>query len=165
MAKIELKGMEEYTKKLRQLGEDGGKICKAAVFDGADQIADAIRASIESMPTIGKQEAVIAWRNKEPVSGITVEQKQGLLQGLYLKKMRDEGGFIYTQVGFAGYNSVETQKYPSGQPNSLIARSMESGSSARRKKPFVRPAANKAKAAAQSRMEKKIVEMIDNIMN
>lgn len=165
MAKIELSGLDDYMAKLQKLGQDGPKICRAAVFEGADEVADAIRAKIEEMPTTKDKAAIIAWKQETPISTITEDQKRGLLKGLYLKKMREEGGFIYTQIGFSGYNTTKTQKYPNGQPNALIARSVESGSSARPKKPFVRPTVNAVKATAVARMQGKLIEMIDNIMN
>ena len=165
MAKIEMSGMDEYMAKLRKLGAAGPKICKAAVFEGGDELADAIRAKIEAMPTTEDKAAIIAWKQETPVSEITEDQKKGLLDGLYLKKMREDSGFIYTQIGFSGYNNTKTQKYPNGQPNALIARSIESGSSARQKKPFIRPTVNSVKAAAVARMQGKLIEMIDNIMN
>ena len=165
MAKIEMTGLDEYMAKLRTLGEDGKKICRAAVYEGGDALADTIREKIEAMSTIEPTDAAIAWRQNRPIGAITEKQKDGLLDGLYLKKMGEDNGFIYTQVGFAGYNEVKTAKYPNGQPNAMIARSIESGSSARPKKPFVRPAANAVKGEAQARMESKFIELVDKIMN
>ena len=165
MAKVELTGLDDYMAKLRTLGEAAPKICKAAVYEGGDELADAIREKIKSMPTIEDKQAEIAWKQDRPVAHITEAQKAGLLAGLYLKKMDEDGGFIDTQIGFSGYNKTKTRAYPQGQPNALIARSMESGSSARQKTPFVRPTVNAVKGTAAARMGKKLIEMIDNIMN
>lgn len=165
MAKIEMTGLDDYMAKLRAVGADGKKICRAAAFEGGDEVADAVRAKIESFSTVNDYTVIAAWRADKPMADLTEAQKEGLLDGLYLKKMGEENGFIYTQIGFSGYNSVQTAKYPNGQPNALIARSIESGSSARPKRPFVRPTVNAVKAAASARMAAKIVEMIDNIMN
>lgn len=164
MATIEFTGIDEYAAKLRALGKAGTSICRAAVYDGAAVLADAVRQKIESLPTIEPKEAVIAWWNEIPVRGITQEQKDGLLDGLHVQRIRDENGFICTEVGFAGYNSVETRKFPGGQPNALIARSMESGSSARDKQPFIRPTVNQVRGAAETAMEIKINDMISKIM-
>ena len=46
------------------------------------------------------------------------------------------------KLGFDGYNKVKTRKYPQGQPNAMIARAVESGSSVRKKNPFIRRAVN-----------------------
>lgn len=165
MAKIEMTGLDEYMKKLDQLGAEGKKICRAAVFEGGDELADAVRAKIQAMSTIDDTQATVAWKREIPVSSVTEDQKIGLLDGLYLKKMGEENGFIYTQIGFSGYNKTRTEKYPNGQPNALIARSVESGSSARQKKPFVRPTVNAVRDSAIARMQAKVIEMIGNIMN
>ena len=69
-------------------------------------------------------------------------------------------GNTNTKVGFAGYGTFPTKKYPKGVPNALLARSVESGSSVRKKAPFVRKAVNKSRDKAISEMEKKINESI-----
>lgn len=164
MAKIELQGMDDYAAKLEKLGRTGIAISKAAVYEGADEIADAIRASVQSLPTVEAKDAIVAWKAGRPTDGITEEQKQGLLDGLSIAKMRTEGGYVNTRVDFVGYNNVQTRAYPNGQPNAVIARAIESGSSARRKHPFVRKAVNSAKGRAQTRMGDKIKDMVDKIM-
>ena len=68
-------------------------------------------------------------------------------------------------MGFDGYNEVKTRKYPNGQPNALMARSIESGSSARDKYPFIRPAVQatrkQAIAAAEAKLDKKINDIFE----
>ena len=164
MATIEFTGIDEYSSKIRALGKAGFGICKAAVYDGADVVANAIRQRIEGLATIEDYEAIIAWSQEIPAHGITQEQKEGLLDGLHVRRIRNENGFICTEVGFSGYNTVETRKFPGGQPNALIARSMESGSSARDKQPFIRPTVNQVRGAAETAMEIKINDMINKIM-
>ena len=53
---------------------------------------------------------------------------------------------------------MKTKKYPKGQPNVLLARSIESGSSIAKKRPFVAPAVRKTKKAAEETMAKIIDE-------
>lgn len=164
MAKIEFKGIDEYAKQLAKLGQHSKGIIKAAVFEGADEVADAVRRSTSGVPTVSDLDAIIDWRKSSAADGLTAAQKQGLLDGLGLTDMRDEGGYIFTKLGFTGYNDVKTHAFPNGQPNSLIARSLESGSSARKKHPFVRPAVNSSKARAEQRMGNKIDEMLKKIV-
>lgn len=164
MAKIEFSGIDEYSAKLQKLGAAGIGICKAAVYEGADEVADAIRASVQALPTVDEKSAIAAWRSGKPTDGITEAQKQGLLNGLSVAKMQTDGGYVNTRIDFVGYNSVQTRAYPSGQPNAVIARAMESGSSARKKQPFVRKAANAARPRAEARMGDKIKDMVDKIM-
>lgn len=77
----------------------------------------------------------------------------------------DQKGFYNRKIGFDGYNQVVTRAYPKGQPNQLIARVVESGSSYMDKMPFVRPAVRRTKNAAIERMQQVIDEEIGNIMD
>ena len=81
-----------------------------------------------------------------------------------IAKFETDNGNVQTSVGFNGYNDIKTKKYPNGQPNQLIARVIESGSSYMDKTPFVRPAVNKVRKKAQEAMEEVIDEEFRQIM-
>lgn len=164
MAKIIMRGMDEYLKKLEALDVSRASIMKMAVYEGADEVADAVREAVKGLPEVKTSEAVVNWRQEVPVDGITKAQKDGLLDGLYVARMEEDLDSVYTTIGFDGYNRVKTKKYPKGQPNAMIARAVESGSSARRKTPFVRPAVNRVKERAVQRMADKLDETINQIM-
>lgn len=164
MAKIIMRGLDEYMKKLEALDVSRTAVMKVAVYEGADEVADAIREAIKALPEVKTSKAVSDWRQQVPVDGITKAQKDGLLDGLYVARMEDDLDSVYTTIGFDGYNRVKTKKYPKGQANSMIARAVESGSSARRKTPFVRPAVNRVKDRAIQRMADKLDETINQIM-
>ena len=164
MATIEFKGIDVYSKKLSKIGRDGVAICKMAVYEGADEVANAIRKSTERLPTISDVKAVAKWKKNEKIDCPTEKQKAGLVKGLNISPMKDDMGYIYTRVSFVGYNDVRTKAYPKGEPNAMIARSIESGSSARSSIPFVRPAIRSCKSVAVARMAKKVEELIYNIM-
>ena len=164
MAKIVMGGVDEYLKKLRELEVSQTAVLKMAVYEGADEVADAVREAVKGLPEVKTSEAVANWRQEVPVDGITKAQKDGLLDGLYVARMEEDLDSVYTTIGFDGYNRVKTKKYPKGQPNAMIARAVESGSSARRKTPFVRPAVNRVKERAVQRMADKLDETINQIM-
>lgn len=164
MAKIVMGGVDEYLKKLQELNVSATAVLKQAVYEGADEVADAVRAAVNGLPEVKTSEAVADWRQQVPVDGITKKQKDGLLEGLYVARMTDDLDSVYTTIGFDGYNDVKTKQYPKGQPNAMIARAVESGSSARRKTPFVRPAVNRVKERAIQRMADKLDETINNLM-
>ena len=77
---------------------------------------------------------------------------------------RDKNGFLHTKAGFDGYGSHPTKQYPQGVPNQLLARAVESGSSAREKTPFVRPAVTKTKKAAVEAMQAEIDKEIKKLI-
>lgn len=123
MATIEFKGIEAYAKMLTEMGQHSTGIIKAAVYEGADVVADAMRNAVGALPVISEHEAIKDWRQQRPSDGITAAQKQGLAEGLGLSPMKDEGGYIYTKAGFAGYNNVHTKLIPTdSQMRSLPGR-------------------------------------------
>lgn len=156
MAKLTIQGTDEYLKQLQIMDKEADGMIKRAVYEGAAVVLDAIEKSIESLPT---HDFVYVY-NDQDIRALTPAQKQGLLDGLGAAKMRNDNGFINTKIGFDGYNSVKTKKYPKGQPNSLIARAMESGSSVRPKTRFVtnavKPVVDRAEQAMANSLDKDI---------
>lgn len=139
MARITFKGLEEYEKKLSLLAKDTEQICGAAIYEGASIMADEIKAGIRSLPR---------------KTGVT---QDGLEKGFGISKLREDNGFYNVKLGFAGYNA-------NGEPNVMMARIMESGTSKVPKHPFVRPAVNRAKAAIQDKMAAVLDEEIEKRM-
>jgi phage protein, HK97 gp10 family len=158
MAKLEFTGIDEYLKQLNTLSDKGVGLCKRAVYDGAAVVAQAVQAEVNSLP--------VTDHNPEKGETLTVlsYERDGLLEGLGISKIKDDSGYINTKVGFDGYNRLRSKKYPNGHPNQMIARSIESGTSFRRKNPFMSRAIRAAKAKAIAAMDARFSEDIDKIM-
>ena len=71
--------------------------------------------------------------------------------------MQDQNGYLNVKIGFDGYNRTKTDQYPQGQPNQLVARGVESGTSWKQKHPFIWPAVTRARKKA----EEKMAEVLD----
>lgn len=155
MATFKFTGIDEYMNDLQTLGNKAEGLCKRALYDGAAVVADAVRAEVSSMPSTDV--------NTEPQQILDYE-KQGLLDGLGVSKMRNENGVIYTRVDFDGYNRLKSKQFPNGHPNSMVARAINSGTSRRPKNPFMNRAVKKAKAAAQKAMASRLDADIEKIM-
>lgn len=149
MAKMRFKGIDEYAAQLQKLDNLSTGMIKRAVWEGASVIANAVKAEIKALPEISEREAMI---RTEQITGITPTQKRGLIEGCGLAKMQNEGGYINTKLGFAGYNATKTRAYQNGQPNLLIARAVNSGSSVRARNPFINKAVKAAKERAEAAM-------------
>lgn len=147
MARYQFKGIEEYAAYLQRISANSRQVCGAAVYAMADVVADAVRKNIDALPTISEQDAYAAYKQKQK-TGITAAQKKGLERGFGISPMENDTGYWNVKLGFDGYNAVKTKTYPNGQPNAMIARAVESGSSVRDKTPFIRPAVNGSKKAA-----------------
>lgn len=160
VARITFKNMQEYELRLSRLGKKTKEIAGIAIYEAADIVANEIRRGIEALPVVSGY----GTPEKPLPGGVTKAQKEGLLDGLGIAKMQDDGGFLNVKIGFDGYNATTTDRYPKGQPNQLVARGAESGTTWKKKSPFVRPAVNRAKPAAEQKMQQVIDQEINTVM-
>ena len=134
MAKIDFgTGLQDYMAELRKQGVQIDGVCRFALYDAAGMVADAIRAA-------------------------TPTDTGDLREGLVIRPYRTEDGFVYTVIGFDGYDRK-------GTPNSLKARAYESGTSKQPKRPFIRPAVNSVKAAAERSIQEQFDLKYQEIIN
>lgn len=161
MASITFKNGEEYALKLSRLaGDELTKVCGHAIYDAAEIVADAIRQELENVPTDeswGTQSA--------PTIGPKKVQKEALMHVLGVTSMStDDKGFINVKIGFDGYNDIQSKRWPNGQPNQMVARSIESGTTWMKKNRFVARAVAKTRKRAVEAMRKRAETEIKNIM-
>lgn len=160
MARFEFSGIDNYISqlnKLQQSTKDG--VVGKTVYAGAEVVADSVRRAIQALP-VGDGRA----RGGGLVDTVTLPQKVGLLDGFGISQMKDDDGFVNVKLGFDGYNSTRTEKYPRGQPNALIARSVNSGTTFRKKTKFVDKAVNSARKSAEAAMDAACSREIEKIM-
>ena len=155
MASFTFKGMKEYEAIISKMYADTAKICGRSIYAAAGIVADEIRSGIEQIPAKPDKYALIAYQKKWQAP-ITETQKKGLADGFGISPLQEEDGYWNVKLGFDGYNGTKTKKFPKGQPNQLVARSIESGTSAIKKYPFVRPAVARSQKRAVEAMQKVI---------
>lgn len=156
MARITFKGLELYELRLSKLAGSTKEIAEKAVFEGAKIVADEVKKNLNALNVTTQELAIRAYTNRTPTY-ITEDAKDALIDSFGITPLREENGFFNVKLGFDGYNDVKTKKYPKGQPNNMIARSLESGSSSMIKQPFMRTAVT----ASKSRAEAKMAEILD----
>jgi len=130
MAKMTIRGLDEYALKLSKLGADASEIAKKVVMAGANPVADEIRKNLEKNLSGSKYS-----------TGDLLDSFGIAPPGV------DRQGNTNTKIGFEGYDRK-------GVPNALKARAMESGTSTQPKRPFIRPAVNRMKKKAIDEMGK-----------
>lgn len=155
------KGLNNYIAYLQSIEAVTDEMIGEAVYDMAKVVADKVRANIEALPAVSNEANIATYR--EGYSRLSEPEKQGLMDGFGVSPLQDDSGYRNVKLGFDGYNSIKTKKYPQGQPNALIARVTESGSSYREKTPFIRPAVNAARKPAEKAGQAKIDEKIKSI--
>ena len=160
MATIQFKKGDEYLAKLSKLEVlTRTEVIGSAIYAAADIMTDAIRAELEKVPTDE------SWGSPDnPTQGPKAIQKKGLAESLGIASMRNDAGFLNVKIGFDGYNQVRTKEWPKGQPNQMVARSIESGTSWMKKNPFARRAVRKTKKEAMEIMKQSVDQSIETIM-
>ena len=137
--KLNFDGLDDVQKMMETIANKSVPIAKQMVYVGADQIADAVRASLE----------------KEVSSEATGQ----LANSLKLTKMRTATDGAFNNQTFIGYDDK-------GQPFAVIASVLESGRSdqpGRDATHFYSKAVRSAKAKAETEMQDKFDEIIDKI--
>ena len=162
MANLKMQGMSEYIEKLEKCGgKESLGMVKHAVYVGAGVIVKAVDKAIDTIPT--NKHAYI--RGNAQIIGLSAHQKQGLHEGLGLAQMQDQNGYVNTKLGFDGYNDEYDNGYFSvNQPNIVIARSVESGTSRRPATHFIAKAVRAAKAQCEAEMAKDVDQYLNRIM-
>lgn len=150
MAKVKVIGFDLFTEDIVRMANLTEEAVGHAIYDGANILANEVSAEIASLPIEGVNEY---GTTHKPVRGIKIEQRNGLADSFGIARMRNEDGTWNVKMGFDGYNGLKTRNFPNGQPNALIARSLESGTSFRAKIPFISKAFNKAKQTAEQKMK------------
>ena len=117
--KLTVKGLDEFIHKLSDLGKNGKKFAKRSLYEGAGVMADAIKSSINGIPTRPEESNP---KSNSMQSGITPTQKEGLVDGFGIAPMREVGSGVNVKIGFGGRNA-------DGKSNTSVADAAESGRS------------------------------------
>lgn len=153
MANVKIYGFDEVLNKfedaLKSYDETAGK----AVYAGANVIADTVKQAIKELP-IDEHYGT----SDNPVRGLKKLQKVGLQESFGIAPIQDDNGLKNVKLGFDGYNQIKTKAHPNGQPNAMIARATESGTSFSEKLPFMRDSLKKSRNTAK----KKMAEIFEN---
>ena len=147
---------------LKQLEDQAESLAGTAVYAGAKVVADKVKRQIDHIDTGNAWDANYSdyeYDRRE-------RQKEGLRKSMGISAMRNDNGFLNVKVGFDGYNDIKTRKYPNGQPNAMVARIFNSGTSYNRKQPFFKNAIAESKLVAENAMaiavDEKILAIYEN---
>ena len=145
--KMEVRGEEELLRKMEKVPEKAREIAAQALYEGAGIVADAVSRSvhgIETKPFIKAQGGFQRVASPEE-KAILESAPHGVSR---FKKTPDD---VNTSIGFqnSGYATLGGKTVPVP----LIANAINSGTSFRKKQPFIRQAFTQSKAAAVAAIE------------
>lgn len=127
------KAGEDYEIALSKLATGSERIARKAIGEAACIVADKIRGNLE---------------------GVLSDEATGqLVDSFGISKVTEHDGSWDCSIGFDGYDNK-------GVANQLKARALESGTSTRKARPFVRPAIRATREPAQKCMDRVIEEEI-----
>lgn len=150
MAKLTVgNGINEYLAELEKLSGNTDQIIGRTIYEGAKVVTDAVHDEIARLPD----------------SAVTSVQRQGLIDGLGIARMKKTMLSSDVKVGMDGYNAHVTKKFPNGHPNAMVARAIISGTSWHpQKNDFVGRAVNRSRGQAENIMKKTCDAEIAKIM-
>ena len=152
MAKFQFEGVDKLISQYQKLEKNTEPMIGKAIYKGAGVVMKACESAVSNLSTDNR-----FGTSENPTTGPSTIQKIGLQHALGIAKMRNDNGFYNVKIGFDGYNNVKTKTWPQGQPNMMVARAVESGTSWMSKQPFMR----KAEQSSRSQCEKVMSETVD----
>lgn len=167
MAELKLgEGFEGYLTALSKFEAEEKAVIKKAVYAGGGVMADAIKEALKSLPVQeGKNGLPVMGTSSNPLTGVSRRQKADLIDSMGMAPIQEfKKGYISTKIGWDGYGSIKTKKYPSGVPNQMLMRSVESGTTFRKKNPVIRRAFNKKKSTVREKMKDIVENELKEIM-
>lgn len=159
MASFKFEGVDELVAQYEKLDRNSHEVIGKAIYQGASVVMKSVVSAVDGLTVDNRFGTETA-----PTNGPSTIQKIGLQQSLGIAPMRQDGDFWNVKIGFDGYNSVHTKTWPQGQPNSMIARSIESGTSWMRKQPFMRKAEQSSRGACERAMSDVVDKEIAKII-
>ena len=159
MAKFKFEGVNQLISQYEKLANNSMDVIGKAIYKGADVVMDKVKGAVDGLTTDNHFGTA-----DNPTTGPSTIQKLGLQYSLGIAPMRQDGDFWNVKIGFDGYNNVKTKTWPQGQPNSMIARSVESGTSWMQKQPFMRKAEQSSRSACERAMSEVVDKEIANLV-
>lgn len=145
--KISFPGIDEYRAQLDGILKHVPKLVNMALYDGTNVLATEVQKEIDGL------------------TELTPEARAGLHEGLGVARFWHEGEATVTKIGFEGYNKKRTKRWPKGQPNAMIARSLIRGTSWQRANRFTQRAAKKARQRCIEAMRNRFDTELQKITN
>lgn len=156
MATISFEGLDDLITLCEITYRQTEKIVGRSIYPGAGvMVKEAERATANIITD--------ATHTDKMRRGPTEKQKQGLIESLGIARIKHDQWGWNVKIGYDGYNSIVTKKYKKGQPNIMIARSVESGTSFMYPQYFMRRAVQRAQQQVEGTIEAQFYEEVKAI--
>lgn len=159
MASWDFEGMDTFIQMNFETIKRTDKIIRKSIHPGAKYMADEIKQALESIPV---QDGHSRYRMRQ---GITTVQKNSLIESFGIARLRKGTWGYNVKLGFDGYNPIVTKRWPKGQPNAVVARSLNTGTSFLKRYPFMDMTVERCKAQTIKLIEDEFNEQLERVWN
>lgn len=164
MASFKCEGMEEFIETCIFTERSLDGIIGRSIYPGAEIMGDAIKAATAGIPvddTLFRFSAQYGRLRR----GITSRQKKALIDSMGIAEIKKNWFGYNVKIGWDGYNDIVTERWENGQPNAMIARSLNSGTSFLQKYPFVDVTVNAYANPTVQAIKEQFDKELDKIWN
>lgn len=164
MATIKFEGLEDFINLCIFTDRQLDRVIGRTIYPGGDVMSNAIKNSLQSIRT---DDSFWRFANQygRKIKGPSSRQKQALIDSFGIAQIRKNKYGYNVKCGFDGYNDIVSERWPQGQPNAMIARSVNKGSSFMEAQPFMDTAVSKAEGATIEAMKTQFDKELDKIWN
>lgn len=163
-------GMEDFINLCIFTDKQLSKVIGRSIHPGAKIMANAIKQSINGIQ-VDDSKGSHHYKDKDGNThnrfrtGPTSEQKKALIESFGIATIKRTRYGWNVKAGWDGYNGIYTKKYPKGQPNAMIARAVNVGTTFMRPQPFLDRAVKGAEAATLQAIADQFDIELDKIWN
>ena len=152
-------GLTELVKQLESMTGNTTAICEDITYEGINVIADAMKEQLNSLKTTDDYSTGSSKRYAADW------EKEALVDSMGITPVQWSGSKVDYKVGFDGYApNTQTEKYPNGKANAMIANSINAGTSYMQSQPFIKKTMSAGRKAAIAQMETELQEQINKYM-
>lgn len=160
MATFKFEGIDDYIAQLHKLYGNVDEMIGRSIYEGAAVVMQSVVSAIEGIATDNRPRVPEGTLKNGP----STRQKRWLQHSIGIASLRQDGTFWNVKIGFDGYNDIVTERWPQGQPNAMVARSIESGTSFMAKQSFMRKAEQSSRVRCEQAMAKEIDKELTKII-
>lgn len=157
MVSMKMEGLDKFIDLCNLTVRQTDKLCGRAIYPGGGVMYESAKQSTQGMRT-----DTSGYHRGRKV-GPSEEQKAALVESLGIAPIRKKRWGMNVKIGYDGYNNIVTERWPQGQPNMMIARAAESGTTFMQAQYFMERAVRSATPAVEKAIEAQFYEELTNI--
>lgn len=160
MVSIRFNGLDQYTQLCKLTIKQTDRLLGRTIYPGGGVMYRYALQATQALPVEPE-----GFKHSGRRIGISRKQKEALIESLGIAPIRKEQWGMNVKIGFDGYNDIKTKRWPNGQPNMMVARSVNGGTTFLQPTYFMDKAVQRAIGEVTHAMEVQFNEELFDIWN